>query len=58
MDIGGNDFVQLGVNFSFDGFPLNKTEPNVVQQAVTLMNSWEYLKHTYDPYVNDVTSST
>ena len=56
-DISANDVVQYSINFSFDGFPLTKAADGVVDQAITLLNSWEYLKHTYQPYVDDVTSS-
>ena len=57
-DISANDVVQYSINFSFDGFPLTKVDPNVVSQAQSLLSGWQYLKHTYQPYVADVTSRT
>lgn len=42
QDISANDIVQYTINFSFDGWPLNKTDPGVVEQAVRVLNSWQY----------------
>ncbi len=56
-DISSNDVVQYAMNFSFDGFPLTKIDDGVVDQAVTLLNNREYIKHTYDLYLKDVTST-
>jgi hypothetical protein len=52
-DISGNDIVQLNVTFSFDGWPLTKTDDGVVATFLKMINSLHYM-HTYDKYVKDV----
>lgn len=57
-DISANDVVQYSLTFSFDGWPLTKAEEPVVSQALKVIGSYEYLKHTHDDYVSDVTKTT
>lgn len=56
-DISANDVVQLNTSFSFDGFPLTKSDEGVVDKAVTLLSNLKYM-NTYNKYLNDVTSAT
>lgn len=56
-DISAQDVVQYSTTFSFDGWPLTKAEPAVVPQAISLISGHEYIKHTYDDYVSDVTKT-
>jgi len=58
QDIATNDFAQHSISFSFDGWPLTKAEPDVVKQALTLLNEKSYFDGTYTPYQKSVTSTT
>ena len=55
QDISANDIVQYSVNYSFDGWPLTKSDSGVVDAAVTALNSYTY-QSTYDLYTSDLTS--
>ena len=47
-DIATNDVTQLSITFSFDGWPLTKADPTVVEKALEHIN-WDY-HTTYDNY--------
>lgn len=53
-DIAANDVIQYTLNFSFDGFPLTRADPDVVSTALSYLNSLKYMD-TYDSYHNDLT---
>ena len=47
-DIATNDVSQLSITFSFDGWPLTKADPGVMDKALEHIN-WDY-HTTYDNY--------
>lgn len=55
QDISANDIVQYSVNFSFDGWPLTKSDDGVVAAAVSVLSAYQY-QSTYDIYTSDLTS--
>ena len=55
QDISANDIVQYSVNYSFDGWPLTKSDAGVVDAAVAALNAYTY-QATYDIYTSDLTS--
>lgn len=53
QDIGSNDLVQYTINFSFDGWFLDKSDDGVVEKAIEVLNGWSY-QDTYDRYTKDL----
>jgi hypothetical protein len=53
-DISTNDTTQVSVTFSFDGFPLLKNTPGVVDQFLKLTTEF-YVGDTYSHYIDDIT---
>ena len=53
QDISSNDIVQYTVNYSFDGWYLNKSDDDVVKAAIDALNNWSY-QETYDTYTTDL----
>jgi hypothetical protein len=61
QDIATNDVVQHSISFSFDGWPLTKEDPEVVNQALTYFSNADkgsVFDTTYNPYLKSVTSTT
>lgn len=56
QDIATNDFVQHSISFSFDGWPLTKEDPDVVEAVINAFSSSNYYDHTYEPYAASVKS--
>jgi len=57
QDISTNDVVQHSISFSFDGWPLTKSEPEVVSAAVTAFSQYMYYDQTYLPYLTNVSAA-
>lgn len=53
-DIAANDVAQHNITFSFDGWPLTRTEPDVREEALKLLQGRQYLDSTYDVYLSDL----
>ena len=51
-DIMTNDRAQLSITYSFDGWPLNKSDKNVVRQALSHLSAYAYQPATYDKYID------
>lgn len=58
QDIATNDIIQHSISFSFDGWPLTKEDPNVVDAAVSAFSSKNYYDHTYEPYAASVLATS
>lgn len=53
-DIATNDVVQHSITFSFDGWPLTRKDPDVVEQAIAILEGNIYFDDTYMKYLQDV----
>ena len=56
-DIATNDVLQLSVSFSFDGFPLLKDSPGVVDEFISLMQDLN-IGSTYEHYQQGIDKAT
>lgn len=56
-DISTNDVLQYNTTFSFDGFPLTKSDDGVVAKAKTLLSNLKYI-NTYEKYLADINTTT
>ena len=56
-DISTNDTAQIQATFSFDGFPLLKDSPNVVDTFIKLVNDMK-ISATYRKYVDGIVQAT
>jgi len=56
QDISANDVLQHNITFSFDGWPLTKSSPGVVNKAVEMLDGSQYYKTTYVQYLSDINS--
>ena len=58
QDISANDVLQHTLTFSFDGWPLTKSNKGVIDEAVNMLNASDYYSQTYNQYMHDIKATT